>query len=103
MAPEARMGLLLGLYHMGKYKEVMAQYEQQKGMKMPTKEGQVRLLMLMGQTAYKLKEYQKGAEFFLEAEKPCLTRRRPCRLPSTGFCATRNSSKRICLSEPRVS
>ena len=69
MAPEARMGLLLGLYHMGKYKEVMAQYEQQKDMKMPTKEGQARLLMLMGQTAYKLKEYQKGADFFLEAEK----------------------------------
>lgn len=69
MAPEGRMGLLLGLYNMGKYKEILAQYEQQKGMKMPTKEGQVRLLMLMGQTAYKLKEYQKAADFFLEAEK----------------------------------
>ncbi|PNC05066.1 tetratricopeptide repeat protein [Akkermansia muciniphila] len=69
MAPEARMGLLLGLYNMGKYKEILSQYAQQKDMKMPTKEGEVRLLMLLGQSAYKLKEYQKAADFFLEAEK----------------------------------
>ena len=69
MAPEARMGLLLGLYNMGKYKEILSQHEQQKDMKMPTKDGQVRLLMLLGQSAYKLKEYQKAADFFLEAEK----------------------------------
>ena len=69
MAPEARMGLLLGLYNMGKYREILSQYEQQKGIKMPTKDGQVRLLMLLGQSAYKLKEYRKAADFFLEAEK----------------------------------
>lgn len=69
MAPEARMGLLMGLYNAGKYKELLAQYEAQKGMEMPTKDGQVRLLMLLGQASYKLKEYQKGAEFFLNAEK----------------------------------
>lgn len=39
MAPEARMGLLLGLYNMGKYREILSQYEQQKGIKMPTKDG----------------------------------------------------------------
>ena len=33
MAPEGRMGLLLGLYDMGKYKEILSQYEQEKGMK----------------------------------------------------------------------
>lgn len=69
MAPEARMGVLLGLYNMGKYKELLAQYEQQKDMKMPARDGQARLLLLLGQASYKLKEYQKAAEFFLDAEK----------------------------------
>lgn len=69
MAPEARMGLFLGLYNMGKYREILSRYEQQKDMKEPAKDGQVRLLMLLGQSAYKLKEYHQAEAFFLDAEK----------------------------------
>lgn len=69
MASEARMGLFLTLYNMGKYKDILSQYDKQKGMKMPTKDAQVRLMMLVGQAAYKLKEYRKAADLFLEAEK----------------------------------
>ena len=70
------MGLLLGLYNMGKYREILSQYEQQKGIKMPTKDGQVRLLMLLGQSADKLKEYRKAADFCLEAETVSYTQLR---------------------------
>ncbi len=69
MASEGQLGLLMELYRTEKYKELLAQYEKHKDLALTDKGRRVKLQMLLGQTAYKLKEYEKAANFFLETER----------------------------------